>query len=282
MSRKRNTTQLENEIAYFNTFNKFKQIAISRFKWDNLPLGIEEKHIEEFLFNWGIAIFFKDPLMSYMCLKADKGSYLNVYGEPLNWWATGFNYHKNYNADECVIIDNNKLRLPTRDYIHHYALKIAEAERTADVNVRACKTPMIFSGADEKTILSFKTAFNKIDGNVPVIFLDRTFTPDSIKSLDTGAKFIASDVTEYKHTLENELLTFLGVNNNPIQKKERVITDEANANNDLISNFAEVQLSCRKKAVEEINNMYGLNIKVSMRVDGEEKNNDDTENVFTV
>lgn len=278
---KKNYTELMNDITYLTYFNKYKQICMNLFQWDNLPEGIEEKHLEEFLFQWGVAIFFKDPNMSYMCLKADRGGQLNVYGEPLNWWATGFNYHKNYKADNCVIIDNNKLRLPTLNFINYYAMRIADIERTADVNVKANKTPYIIT-CDDKDVLTMKSIFNKIDGNVPAIFPDKGLNMKNIEVLKTGVPFLGADLQDYKHTLENELLTFLGINNSPVDKKERLITDEANSNNQLIGTFAQIQLSSRELACQQINEMYGLNVTVTRRdnisdyVDAEGDEEDDT------
>ena len=62
-----------------------------------------------------------------------------------------------------------------------------------------------------------------------------------------------------------QLLTFLGQNNTPVDKKERLITDEAESNNQLIQSFADLQLEARKKACEEINAMFGLNVSVKRR-----------------
>lgn len=265
MARKRTTlTDLLNNLTYRVIFDKFKMIAINMFEWSGLPEGIDEKYIENFLFDDGCAIFFRDPNMSHMCLKADPGANLNVYGEPLGWWATGFNYHNYYDADKCVIISNNKLRIPTRDFIYFYTNKLYEAERTLDVNIKTCKTPFVFV-CDEKSVLTFKQLFAKIDGNEPVIFPDKGLSTDNLQVLQTGVKFMGTEIQDYKHTVENELLTFLGLNNLPVDKKERLITDEAEANNELIQSFCDIQLEARESACEEINKMFGLNVSVKVR-----------------
>ena len=271
MARKRATlTDLLNDLTYKVLYDKFRMIAVNMFEWSGLPDGIDEKYIENFLFDYGQAVFFRDPLMSYMCLKADNGAELNVYGEPLGWWATGFNYHKYYNADECVIISNNKPRIPTAQFIMFYANKLAESERTADVNVKACKTPFIFA-CDDKDVLSFKQIFAKVDGNEPAIYADRGLNLDSMQVFQTGVKFLGNDLQKYKHTVENELLTFLGVNNVPVDKKERLITSEAESNDDLIESFCDIQLEAREKACEEINRMFGLTVSVKVRCGKVEK-----------
>lgn len=279
MARKRATlTDLLNDLTYKTIFDKFKMVSVNMFEWSGLPDGIDEKFIEEFLFNDGQAIFFRDPSMSYMCLKADNGVELNVYGEPLGWWATGFNYHKYYKSDKCVIISNNKLRIPTINFITFYANKLTEAERTMDVNVKACKTPFIFA-CDDKDVLSFKQIFAKVDGNEPAIYADRGLNLDSLQVFQTGVKFLGNELQDYKHTVENELLTFLGVNNTPVDKKERLITDEAESNDELIKSFSDIQLEARQKACEEINAMFRLNVSVKLRCGNVEKGVENSEEV---
>lgn len=270
MARKRATlTDLLNDLTYKAIYDKFKMIAVNRFEWDGLPDGIDEKFIENFLFDEGQAIFFRDPGMSYMCLKADNGAEQNVYGEPLGWWATGFNYHEYYDADQCVIISNNKPRIPTAQFITFYANKLTEAERTMDVNVKACKTPFIFA-CDDKDVLSFKQIFAKVDGNEPAIYADRGLNLDSLQVFQTGVKFLGNELQDYKHTVENELLTFLGVNNTPVDKKERLITDEARSNDEMIQSFCDIQLEARQRACKEINAMFGLSVSVKLRANNQQ------------
>lgn len=265
MVRKRaNITDLLNDLTYKTTFDKWKMIAVNMFKWEGLPDGIEERHIERELFDHGKCLFFKDPRMSYMALQAQEGTGINVYGDPLEYRAIGYNYNKRYAADDCVLIENNKLRKPTRDYIYFYANKITEAERTMDVNVKANKTPVVFA-CDDASLFTYKQVFNQVDGNVPAIWLDKKLDLNSIGVYDTKVKFLCNDLMEYKKTVENELLTLLGVNNTPHEKKERLITDEAQSNNQLIQSFCELQLEARKRAADAINEMYGLSVTVEKR-----------------
>lgn len=265
MSKKRaKLTDLLNELTFRTIYDKFKLLAISAFEWENLPDGIEGKYIEQTLFDHGKAIFFRDPDQSYMCLEAQDGAQFNVYGMPLNYWACGFGYHKQYHVDDCVIIENNELRRCTHDFIMHFANKLAEAERTMDVNVKANKTPYIIA-CDDKDVLTFKRIFQQIDGNTPAIFADRSLNLDALEVLQTNVKFLCNDLMDYKKSVENELFTFLGINNSPIDKKERTNVPEVTSNNQLIDSFAQLQLAAREKACKAINEMYGLNISVKRR-----------------
>lgn len=267
MARKRaNLTDLLNNLTFRTLHDKYKLIAINAFEWSGLPDGIQERHIERELFSKGKAIFFRDPLMSYMCLECGTTGNVNIYGDPTHYIAHGFNYNHTYKADECVIIENNKLRLPTDPFIMFYVNKLTEAERTMDVNVKANKTPVVFT-CDDKDALTFKTLFSQVDGNVPAIYADKNLNIDSVKAFQTGVKFLGNELMDYKRSVESELLTFLGVNNSPIDKKERLITDEANSNNQLIESFCDLQLEARERACKAINELYGLNVSVKKRAE---------------
>lgn len=260
--RKRATlTDLLNELTFKTLYDKYRMLALSRYKWGNLPEGLESRHIERWLYEDGKAIFFRDPSMSYMCLKADPTGVYNVYEDPLKWRATGHGYNKEYNADDCVIINNNIIRMPTDNVIMFYVNKLVEAERTMDVNVKAVKTPIIFA-CDDKDVLTFKRLFQQVDGNTPAIFADKGLNLDAISAFDTKAQFLGNDLMDYKKCVENELLTFLGFNNLPVDKKERTIVPEVNSNNQLIATYSELELKSRQEACEKINEMFGLEITV--------------------
>ena len=97
------------------------------------------------------------------------------------------------------------------------------------------------------------------------IIADTKLNLDGITALDLKTKFLGQELMDYKHSVEAELLTFLGINNPAVDKKERLITDEANSNNQLIQSFAEMQLEARRRACDEINAMFGLEISVELR-----------------
>lgn len=266
MARKRaNLTDLLNHNTFRCLYDRYRLIAVNAWEWDNLPDGIQSRHIERLLFERGMLAFFRAPQMGFMALECEAGGNLNVYGDPLWYRAHGYNYQRKLNADDCVIIENNLLRLPTDPFIMHYVNKLTEAERTMDVNVKACKTPIVFA-CDDKDVLTFKRIFQQVDGNVPAFFADRALNLDSIQAFQTGAKFMGNDLMDYKRAVESDLLTFLGQNNTPVDKKERVLNAEANANNGLIESFAQLQEEARQRAVEAINEKYDLNITVKRRV----------------
>ena len=265
MARKRaNLTDLLNNLTFRCLYDKYKLIAINAFEWHGLPDGITERHIERQLFTHGKAIFYRSPGKGFMCLECQDSGQVNVYGDPLGYVAHGINHQERVAADDCVIVENNKLRLATHPFIMFYVNKLTEAERTMDVNVKSCKTPFVFA-CDDKDVLTFKRIFQQVDGNVPAIYADKGLNMEAIQVFQTGVKFLGKELQDYANSVENKLLTFLGLNNTPVDKKERLITDEAQANNQLIQSFSDLQMEARQRAAEAINEMYHLNVSVKRR-----------------
>lgn len=274
MARKRATlTDMLNEFTARVIFDKYKMLACASFEWEGLPDDIKSLFIERTLFDDGKACFFREKEKSFMCLPVSNTGKMNVYGEPLYYTVTGFGFQKKIKADDCVIIENNILRLSTKDFLLFYVNKLTEAERTMDVNVKAVKTPVVFA-CDDKDVLTFKRIFQQVDGNTPAIFADKGLNLDAIKAYKTDAKFLCNDLMDYKKAVENELMTFLGFNNSPIDKKERVNVEEANSNNEIIDMFAALQLKARQEACENIKNKFGVDITVK-RQEGVKTNVDD-------
>ena len=95
--------------------------------------------------------------------------------------------------------------------------------------------------------------------------------------LDTSSPYILDKLQQQKTDLKNELLTYLGINNNNNIKKERMIVDEVNANNEYTSINLDLMYDLREKACKEINEKFGLNISVKKReVEENGKNDIDT------
>ena len=91
-----------------------------------------------------------------------------------------------------------------------------------------------------------------------------------IKIDGLSVPYVADKLLEDRKKIENELLTLFGLNN-VIEKKERMIVDEANSNNDYINRNVDLLYKNRKQACDEINEKFGLNISVKRVNNIEEK-----------
>ena len=115
-----------------------------------------------------------------------------------------------------------------------------------------------------------KNLMHQIDSGEDAIFVDERLSNGGdvgINVLQTGAPFLLDKLQQHKHEVTNELMTWLGLNNANTEKKERLIVDEVNSNNMHILMNLDLEFKNREKACKEINERYGLNIKVSKAID---------------
>ena len=260
------TEQLNIE-TYFDYFNRLSLIAQSIFKYENLPNFINEKWIEKYLFKFGSCVFFNDRNLGFIVTKFNNVGNLNNYDEPTQIRPFGTNYttDKNLiNNENCVIIRNNALSIPTVNTVNLYAIRLTEISRTIDVNINAQKTPVLIKCSDKQKLV-LKNAYKQWDGNSPVIFADKSLDMATFNVLKTDAPIVFDKLQIQKNMLWNEIMTVLGINNANMDKKERLVDDEVRANNEQVEICADVMLKSRELAVEQINNLFGLNIKVTKR-----------------
>lgn len=257
-----------NNLTFTDYYLRLSLLAKSVFEWCNLPNNISEKWIESYLYSYGDCVFFKDNTLGLMVAKVNQSGMVNAYDEPTRVVpvATNYTYEGEdlINGENCVVIYNNDLRLPTARTLQLYAYRLAEIQRTSDVNIHAQKTPCLLTGND-KSILSLKQIYKKWEGNEPVIYYDKNGFEQPISVLKTEAPVVFDKLRLEKNQIWNEACTFLGINNANQDKRERLVADEVEANNEQVQLSAHVFLKNREEACKRINEMFGQNISVKAR-----------------
>ena len=115
-----------------------------------------------------------------------------------------------------------------------------------------------------------KNLYKQYEGNEPFIFGNKAMDVNGLTVLKTDAPYVADKLYELKTQLWNEALTYLGISNINIVKKERLITDEVTRNQGGTVASRYSRLESRRQACEKINEMFGLNIWVDYREDYQE------------
>lgn len=276
-----------NNSTYLDYLSRFRRIALSMFEWVNLPKSMNARYLELCLYFNGKAALLKDKKYGFINTKCAGNGYINIYGLPtkLNCFSYDFNSMRTLYTglnpmltekdlekkeyEECILVQNNWEALPTASSMELYAWRLFEAQRTCDVNIIAQKTPVLLI-ADEKQRLFLENLYQQYNGNQPFIFGDKDqLGENTIRCINTQAPYVADKITEYKKEIWNEALTFLGVNNIMLEKKERLVTDEANSNNELINLNLQSFLAPRQEACRQFNEKYGFtgtDKEISVRV----------------
>ena len=258
---------LLNSQTYTDYLERMKKICLSMFEWVNLPETMNSRYLEMCLYYKGQAALLYDEDYGFINTQAADSGYINIYGLPtkINCYSYSYNkmrelYVPNTNLpaeEECILVMNNYQRVPTAATICLFAERLTEAQRAADVNIKAQKTPLLLL-TDKNQELTLRNMYAQYDGNSPVIFGDRNVLADKpIDSIDTNAELVANDIRTYMEGIWNDFLCFVGINNLS-EKKERLITTEANTNNELVNLNMQSYLIPRKQACKEFNDKFGL------------------------
>ena len=264
--RKEWETNALNTQTYLDYFLRLKNLALNMFEWKNLPDTVDARFLELALFNNGYALYFNDETIGDLCLECMVAGRLNVYRIPIFRRAYSVNgYQAERTEKDSVIIFNNYLHIPTALTIQLFARRLYELERSMDVNVKAQKTPIAITCAEEEQT-TVKAVYRKMQNNDELIILPRkSTTPFEIGVLDTRAEFAALEMNELKKQIWNEAMTFLGVENGSTEKAERLIQSEVMSNLGGVQAQRYVMLNARREAAEKINKMFGTNIEVDFR-----------------
>lgn len=240
---------------------------MSMFEWINLPDSVDPRFLELCLFGEGQAVFFEDDVLGYLALQCATGGELNVYRIPTKRKAYATSgYQKDLTDKNSVIIFNNELHTNSMLPVLDYAQKLWDLDRSIIVNAKAQKTPVAIL-CNEKQRLSLKQVYEQYEGNQPFIFGNDTLDLKQIQVVKTDAPFVADKLYQLKTQIWNEALTYLGISNTNVQKKERLIAEEAirNMGGTIASRYS--RLNSRKQACDEINRMFNLDIDVRFRED---------------
>ena len=258
---------LMNNRTFNDYLDRMRKICLSMFEWVNLPDSMNARFLEQCLYYQGQAALLYDKDYGYLNTMASDGGYINIYGLPTEIMCYSYRFNQRrslYTVDtgeekdrECILVLNNYDRVPTSYTISLFAYRLAEAQRTADVNIKAQRTPILIT-TDQKQFFTLKKMYEEYDGNTPAIFADKNvITPDALKAIKTDAPVVIKDIMDYKREIWNEFLTFMGISNLS-EKRERMISNEIDSNNELVNLNLQALLIPRKEACKRFNEKYGL------------------------
>lgn len=237
-------------------------LAQNVFEYEGLNPFIDVAFINAILVKNGSIAFFKDEVLGVIALPYTVIGSLDVYGRPLKIQVYGQNgYTRELKTDEFVIMYDNNGRYPIYLDIIQYATRIAQTVRTIDINVCQQRTPRIFKTTEEKR-LSIEALLNNIEGNNDNVITYSDIDLDDTSAILAPAPYVADKLQQQKLEDWNEFLRLIGVANANFEKKERNISDEVKMSQGgtVASRFT--RFEPRLRAIKEINEKWGLNIKL--------------------
>lgn len=243
------------------------ELCVNRFKWTGLPKTIDERYLELTLFSRALCVFYKDEEFGrYLALNAANAGRVNMYDNPTSFRVTGNTMvNKTLQAWECVPIWANYLRIPDYDVVRVYAHRLAEIDRTIEINTfNLRQNKLVFAGSN--TQFSMAQADRQIkEGQATLYVRKGTFDPNDISAIDIGVEpKTIETLMVAREKIWSNAMTMLGISNFNSEKKERLVSAEVNGTDEQVDQMKNVALNARKQACKRINELYSdLDIDVN-------------------
>ena len=269
---------------------KFERLARNMFKWT-----ISEKHvtgdlIERYLWTDGLCILFRHETLGWIVTRATETAW-NVNGYATAWKPVAdMNIPDVDMPDELTEADCVPIYEWAERYIRRTAClflcdEISDVNETIRQQVWNQKTPLMVISGNVQNREKLRNSVISIAENAKAIFLDKDISGE-LKALDLNAPFNIVELQQHKKAIENEVLDWLGIDyQDAIPKKERMIVDEQEANDESLNYTLADMLNERLKACDKMNE-FGLVATVEVQrsvrpadsdMDGDPEQPDDNE-----
>ena len=261
-------------VALQRYFRKYLlQKAISVFKW-NLPEEWDEDYFKYALYGVGYIAVLNTRSFGVICQTGALGGY-NLYYRPSYIIITNPLLKETITANinrDCALIKLQPDYSSIMDIVGFYADQMALAAEAIGMNLVNVKTATVFGAENKAQAETFKKAFDVVNGgDVAVVvgknMFDDTGAPRWVPFVQNmKEQYITSDLLSDMRKIEAMFDTRIGIPNANTDKKERLVTDEINANNVETATMCEQWLESIRKGIKKANDLYGLTLSVDWRV----------------
>lgn len=249
------------------------QKAMSVFKW-NLPETWDRDYFLYVLYCIGYVAVLNTDKFGVIPQQCGLDGY-NIFYQPKRALVTNPLLKGLKRLDigtQCELIKLQPDFSGVLDLTGFYSDMMALSAETAGVNLVNSRLSYVFFGKNQNTAESQKKLFDKIASGEPAAFIDKAlYDPQSGSpswipfQQNVGQNYIAGDVLADLRKWETMFDTDVGIPNANTDKKERLITDEVNANNVETTTKAELWLEQLQNCCKRVNAMFGINISVDWR-----------------
>ena len=174
--------------------------------------------------------------------------------------------------EDCELLYINYLNghfLSCDRIVNRYALLLAQCDGSLNVNLINSRVAHVFIGESDAQIKSYKKMYDEISNGKPCAFIknSKNGTPldnSKLDVLNVKNTYVANDILLTKRTIMNEFLTEIGINNANTNKRERLVTDEVNVNDEETNALLMLWKDTMSQCFERINKMFNTNINVKV------------------
>lgn len=194
---------------------------------------------------------------------------LNMYDYPvlvslINTKGVKFIPNEPQMIDKDVVIGYaQRNKRPVLEMVNFIISKICDVEMTLRTALKSQKMPWVIGYTPENE-LQRKVISENLDQDEPSLFME-VEDINNFKALVSGAPYICDKLYQLRESYENELREYLGVNNLGIaEKKEHLIGDEINVNNEQVQRSGECLYDNLREFCERIQEVLGYPITIKL------------------
>ena len=177
------------------------------------------------------------------------------------------NLYGNNPATDCALVKLQYDFMGAMPVINRYAALLALCDNSISVNLRNSKVAFIGFVSSKQQAATVEKMYSDIDRGKPAVYVKRGdgITSEDIYYNHVKETYIANDVQLLKQSIKNDFLTEVGLNNANTDKRERLIVDEVNANNDEVQANVQHWLDNIREGLRRANSLFGLDLSVKLR-----------------
>lgn len=255
------TQNVLNSMTYM--FNR----SLIMFKYHNLPETIPEVELERFLQTTGFSVIAPVNGKLY-AFTGGLGGEPDMYYRPTQVVISNpfLNYNATLNIDkDCVLIKNDSNCIGLAPMYAKYLTQLSEAEITLLLALVNKRVQAFLTASDDTTKASAENFVKKLfDGDLAVIGTSQLFDGFNTHDANNKSDKTLEEIYEIIKYIKGDLFNEIGLASYNTAKKERVSQAELDLNTDNLYPLVDNMLDTRRKGIEKLNTMYGLNVEVEL------------------
>lgn len=239
----------------------------SMFRYINLPDSIPQRSLELYIQTGGSCCIaeYEGTLYAFF---GTFGGEPDVYYMPREYIVANpaLNMSKSFKIhEECVVIPNDAMYMGLMPIFRRYATLLAENDVTlnmTDINIRIMT---LLTGNTDRDIASAQQYLEDVKAGKLGVAMSTPFM-EGLKTQPYGeiSGKILTQLIELQQYYKASMFNDIGLNSNYNMKRETIVSAEIELNADALFPFVDNMLYCRQKAIEEVNSMFGTDIRVEL------------------
>lgn len=271
MDQPANMHVLNNTVGRFYQRYLLKK-ALSVFKWE-LPEWWDENYFLYVLYSYGYVAIFDTAEFGVIPQKCGLIGY-NVFYRPKEVLIANpliRDIRRLTIGDKAVLMQLQPDFCGVLDLCAHYAEKMALASSAINQNLWQAKIATVFFAGSDAEQQSIKKAYDRMTDGDPMVVVNKNLRDADgnlkyeVFNRDVKQSYIISDLIADLRKIEAEFDTRVGIPNANTDKRERLITDEVNANNVETTILSDMWMDSIQDGIRQVKDLFNIELKCERR-----------------